>query len=109
MSKSTVTSGVPLGHQRCLRSLPHAFASDHAFPSCGQRLCPRLPSRPAVWRRRYRGRLPPGTCALTEVELFQLKSLDALNAEHPLGDAFFDYAQDTLRDNAKRALQQDAQ
>lgn len=28
---------------------------------------------------------------LTEAELFQRKSLEELNAEHPLGDAFFDY------------------
>jgi peptidoglycan-associated lipoprotein len=41
--------------------------------------------------------------------LFQRKSLDALNREHPLADAFFDYDQDTLRDDAKHALQQDAQ
>ena len=46
---------------------------------------------------------------LTEAELFQRKSLDELNAEHPLSDAFFDYDQNTLRDDAKRALQQDAQ
>ena len=31
-----------------------------------------------------------------------------LNAEHPLGDAFFDYNQNVLRDDAKQALQQDA-
>ena len=28
---------------------------------------------------------------------------------HPLSDPFFDYDQDTLRDDVKRALQQDAQ
>ena len=30
------------------------------------------------------------------------KSLTELNAEHPLGDAFFDYDQTTLRDDAQR-------
>jgi peptidoglycan-associated lipoprotein len=51
----------------------------------------------------------PAPAPLTEAELFQRKSLAALNTEHPLSDAFFDYDQDTLRDDAKRALQQDAQ
>jgi peptidoglycan-associated lipoprotein len=44
----------------------------------------------------------------TEEELFRRKSLADLNAEHPLGDVFFDYDQDVLRDEAKRVLQQDA-
>ena len=51
----------------------------------------------------------PAPAPLSEAELFQRKSLAALNGEHPLSDAFFDYDQDTLRDDAKRALQQDAQ
>ncbi len=50
----------------------------------------------------------PAPAPLTEAELFQRKSLEALNAEHPLGDAFFDYDRNTLRDDARRALQQDA-
>ena len=36
-------------------------------------------------------------------------SLDQLNNSHPLSDAFFDYDQNTLRDDARQALQQDAQ
>ena len=46
---------------------------------------------------------------LSEAELFRRKSLADLNAEHPLSDAFFDYNQNTLRDDAKQALQHDAQ
>ena len=46
---------------------------------------------------------------LTEADLFRRKSLDEINAEHPLSDAFFDYNQDTLRDDARQALQQDVQ
>ncbi len=46
---------------------------------------------------------------MTEEELFRRKSLNDLNAEHPLGDVFFDYNQNTLRDDGRRALQQDAQ
>jgi peptidoglycan-associated lipoprotein len=47
--------------------------------------------------------------SLTEEEAFNRKSLEALNAEHPLADAFFDYNQTTLRDDARTALQRDAQ
>ena len=46
---------------------------------------------------------------LSEAELFRRKSLEQLNAEHPLSDAFFDYDQSTLREDVRRALQQDAQ
>jgi peptidoglycan-associated lipoprotein len=50
----------------------------------------------------------PAAAPLSEAELFGRKSLDELNAEHPLGDAFFDYDQNTLRDDARQALQRDA-
>ena len=40
--------------------------------------------------------------------MFQRKSLSELNAEQPLRDAFFDYDQNELRDDARLALQQDS-
>ena len=46
---------------------------------------------------------------LSEAEAFRRMSLGDLNAEHPLGDAFFDYDQAALRDDVRQALQQDAQ
>jgi peptidoglycan-associated lipoprotein len=46
--------------------------------------------------------------ALTPQEEFNRESLAQLNADHPLADAFFDLDQSTLRDDARRALQQDA-
>jgi peptidoglycan-associated lipoprotein len=51
----------------------------------------------------------PSPAPLSEAELFQRKSLSDLNAERPLGDVFFDYDQNILRDDARRTLQQDAQ
>jgi peptidoglycan-associated lipoprotein len=51
----------------------------------------------------------PSALPLGEAELFRRKSLDQLNAEHPLSDAFFDYDQNTLREDARQALQRDAQ
>lgn len=50
----------------------------------------------------------PAAVPLSEDELFRRKSLAELNAEQPLADAFFDYDRDTLRDDARRALQGDA-
>ena len=56
-----------------------------------------------------RAAAPTATRALSEQELFERKSLSELNSERPLGDAFFDLDQTTLRDDARRALQEDAQ
>lgn len=44
----------------------------------------------------------------TEDELFASKSLDELNNEHPLGDAFFDLDSSQIRDDAKPVLQKDS-
>ena len=68
---------------------------------------PTRPPAPASAPAPPRPVAAPAPAPLTEAELFQRKSLDALNAER-LGDAFFDYDQEVLRDDAKRALQQDA-
>jgi peptidoglycan-associated lipoprotein len=50
----------------------------------------------------------PAAAPLNEEELFRRKSLDQLNAERPLADAFFEYDQFTLRDDARKTLQTDA-
>jgi peptidoglycan-associated lipoprotein len=65
---------------------------------------PPAPPAPAA-----RAAAPAATRALSEQELFERKSVSDLNAEHPLADAFFDYDETALRDDARRALQQDAQ
>jgi peptidoglycan-associated lipoprotein len=51
----------------------------------------------------------PAATAPTEADLFAQKSLDQLNAERPLSDVFFDYDQNTLRDDGRRVLQNDAE
>ena len=56
--------------------------------------------------RRRRGRRQPRS---RKRRAFAACLLSDLNAEHPLGDAFFDYDQATLRDDARQALQGDAQ
>ncbi len=52
---------------------------------------------------------PPAPApAPTEDEIFARKTLDELNAEKPLSDAFFDFDSSQIRDDAKSALQKDA-
>ena len=51
----------------------------------------------------------PHDTPLSDEELFRRKSLDELNGEHPLDDAFFAYDQSTLSDADRTALQKDAQ
>jgi peptidoglycan-associated lipoprotein len=79
-------------------------------PSRAPVAAPAAPARPpAPPPRAPAAAVRPTTAPLTEAELFNRKTLDELNADHPLGDPFFDYNQDTLRDDARRVLQQDAQ
>jgi peptidoglycan-associated lipoprotein len=71
------------------------------------------PAPPTVAPAPPRPAPPPRAAAsaprpLTDDELFARKSLDELNRERPLGDAYFDYDQSTIRDDARAALQRDA-
>jgi peptidoglycan-associated lipoprotein len=70
---------------------------------------PARPPTPPAPRPPAAAARPAAAAPLTEAELFQRKSLSELNAERPLADAFFDYDQNTLRDDARQVLQQDAQ
>jgi peptidoglycan-associated lipoprotein len=49
---------------------------------------------------------PPPT--LTEDEIFARKSVDQLNAEHPLSDVFFELDKSEVREDARTSLQKDA-
>ena len=50
----------------------------------------------------------PAPPQLSEAEIFARKSVDQLNAEKPMDDVFFDLDKATVRDDAKPALQKDA-
>ena len=52
---------------------------------------------------------PTPPTALTEDEIFARKTLDELNAENPLADAFFDFDQWQLREGARTSLQKNAE
>src|SRR5687767_271486 len=47
--------------------------------------------------------------ALAEEEIFARKTLEELNAEKPLADAFFDFDQWQLREDARSGLQKNAE
>jgi peptidoglycan-associated lipoprotein len=87
---------------------PPAVTPSRTMAAAPAPAAPTRPLAPAPAPAPPRPVAAPAPAPLTEAELFQRKSLDALNAERPLGDAFFDYDQEVLRDDAKRALQQDA-
>lgn len=50
----------------------------------------------------------PPPRALSDEEVFSQKSVDQLNAEHVLDDAFFELDKSEIRDDAKPILQKDA-
>jgi peptidoglycan-associated lipoprotein len=50
----------------------------------------------------------PAPRPLTEEEIFARKSVDQLNAERPLDDAYFDLDKSEIREDAKPRLQKDA-
>ena len=52
---------------------------------------------------------PAPTTALSEEEIFNRKTLEELNAERPLVDAFFDYDQWHVRNDARPGLQKNAE
>jgi peptidoglycan-associated lipoprotein len=51
----------------------------------------------------------PTGATLSEEEIFARKTLDELNAERPLGDAFFDFDQWRIRNDALPVLQKNAE
>jgi len=87
----------------CHHTVPAAIAPGPA-PAPAATPAPPAPPPPAARQRAAAAPAP-----LSEDELFRRKSLDALNAEHPLGDVFFEYQKDEIRDEGRAILQRDAQ
>ena len=50
----------------------------------------------------------PAPRPLTEEQIFAQKTVDQLNAEHPLDDVYFDLDKSEIREDAKGRLQKDA-
>jgi peptidoglycan-associated lipoprotein len=84
-------------HTRPPATAPARTAPPPAAPAAP----PSPPSPPRAAER-------PAPAALTDAEIFARKSLDQLNGERPLSDVFFDYDQNAIKDEGRRALQNDA-
>jgi peptidoglycan-associated lipoprotein len=88
----------------------HHTVARTVTPSPAPGPAPAVPARPPAPAPPPRAAAAPAAPrALTEDEIFSRESLDALNAAHPLSDAYFDYDQKVLRDDARAALSRDAQ
>jgi len=88
-----------------------AAGCHHSVPAAAAAARTPAPSAPAARPAPPAPAPPPSAAApapLSEAELFRRKSLEALNAEHPLGDVFFDYDKNALRDDGRAVLQRDA-
>jgi peptidoglycan-associated lipoprotein len=97
MAVCTVAVSVACGKKAAVASLPMpAPAVDEAPPA------PPAPPPPSPAPT-------PIAAALSEEELFARKTLDELNAERPLADAFFDVDEAAIREDARPALQRNAE
>jgi peptidoglycan-associated lipoprotein len=99
--------GLAAGVAACHHAVKQTAVTPPASPAPAPAAAPARPPAPAPPPRAAAAPAPPR--ALTEDEIFGRESLDALNASRPLGDAFFDYDQKALRDDARAALTRDAQ
>lgn len=88
----------------CQHHVPAAAVTPRAAAPAA---APAPPPAPAPAPARARSSAPAAP-ALTDDELFRRKSLNELNAERPLGDVFFDFQKDDLRDDGRSVLQRDA-
>jgi len=88
----------------CHHTVPAASVPVAApAPTAARPAPPAAPPPPAA--RRQTASAP---AALSEDEIFRRKSLEELNSEGPLGDVFFDYQKDEIRDDGLAVLQRDA-
>jgi peptidoglycan-associated lipoprotein len=86
----------------CHKKIPQVAAAPPAPPPAAP-VPPPPPPPPAAAPRAV-----PTPPPLTDEEVFQRKTLDQLNAEHPLADVFFDYDMSEIRADARGPLQANA-
>jgi len=85
----------------CHKKVPAATPAPAPPPPTAPATPPPPPSPPAPAPA-------PAPRPLSEDDVFARKSLDQLNAERPLDDVFFDLDKFEIRDDARPALQKDA-
>ena len=88
----------------CSKKVPPAAPAPAPTPSAAAPAPPPPPPPPPG----SRGSAVPAPGQLTEEEIFARKSLDQLNAEHPLGDVYFDLDKSDIRADARGVLQKDS-
>jgi peptidoglycan-associated lipoprotein len=94
---------VALGASACGKKKPAAAPPPPAPPAEAPRTAPANPPPPPAPPREA-----PAPRVPTEDEIFNNKTLEQLNSEKPLGDAFFDLDSQAIRDDAKPVLQKNA-
>jgi peptidoglycan-associated lipoprotein len=100
----TLSTAVAIAAAGCAKKVPQQPVAPppSAPPSAAPTRPPPPPPPPAP---------PPPARApvtLTEGEIFARKSLDQVNAEKPLGDAYFDLDKSEIREDGRHTLQQNA-
>ena len=99
----------------CRKQVPLQFTAppSSASTSSGTAPSPPPPPGPPPGTRGVSGPGGPGGAGgagrLSEEEAFARKSLDQLNAEHPLNDVFFDLDKAEIRNDAREWLQRDVE
>src|SRR5947209_5231620 len=86
----------------CHKGVPQVAAAPPVPPPAAPAPPPPPPPPPAAQRP------APTQASLSEEEMFRRKTLDQLNAEHPLTDVFFDYDMSEIRADARGPLQANA-
>ena len=101
VSTIALSAALSIAAAGCHKKVPAAAPAPQPPPPTAPVTPPPPPAPP-------RATPPPSVPALTEAEIFARKSVDQLNAEKPLDDVFFDLDKSSVRDDAKPALQKDA-
>ena len=99
-----------IGVRRLVSTIALCTALSVVVAGCHKKVTPQAPA-PAPPPPPVTPPPPPPAApprALTEEEVFARKTVDQLNAEKPLDDVFFDLDKSVVRDEAKPALQKDA-
>ena len=102
VSTIALSAALAIAAAGCHKKVPQAAP---ALPPPPPPAAPRTPPPPPP--------PPPPVAApaprpLSEEEIFARKSVDQLNAERPMDDVFFDLDKSEVREDAKPALQKDA-
>lgn len=99
-----VALAVALGVTACAKKVPPPAPAPPPPPPAA----PAPPPPPPPPPPRAAAPPPSNPAALSEEEIFARKSLDQLNAEHPLDDVFFDLDESNIRADARASLQKDS-